>query len=94
MGKVLIYSSIFGENVILYGDHDLPQYNDNWSAEDKRNALAYLKMLECFEFIYSLVTLSHSLLYLKEAIVKLHGKQMDLVSGVHVVWNAAVSYQE
>ena len=29
--------------IILNGDHDFPQYDDNWSAEDKRNVLAYLK---------------------------------------------------
>lgn len=58
LGEVLISSSIFGQNVvILYGDHDFPQY-DNWSA-DQRNALAYLKMLESFQF-YS-VTLSPQL---------------------------------
>lgn len=71
--------------VMLYGDPDIPQFNDNWSAEDKKNALAYLKLLESFEFIYSLVTISRSLLYLKEAVVKLQGKKMDIVSGVQVV---------
>ena len=57
--------------VILYGDSDYRQYNDKWSPEDKKNALAYLKTLESFEFIFSMVTLSRSLLYLKEAVVKL-----------------------
>ena len=32
--------------VILYGDPDFPCYNDNWSPEDKKNALAYLKALD------------------------------------------------
>ena len=59
--------------VILYGDPDYPVYNDNWPAEDKKNALAYLKALECFEFIYCLVTLSRTLLYLKNAVVKIQG---------------------
>ena len=47
--------------VILYGDPNFPLYNNNWSPEDKRNALAYLKALESF---YTVVTLSRSLLYL------------------------------
>ena len=32
--------------VILHGDAQLQMYNDGWSAEDKKNALAYLKILE------------------------------------------------
>ena len=68
--------------VILYGDPDYPVYNDNWPAEDKKNALAYLKALECFEFIYCLVTLSRTLLYLKNAVVKIQGVDQDIVSGV------------
>ena len=68
--------------VILYGDPDYPVYNDNWPAEDKKNALAYLKALECFEFIYYLVTLSRTLLYLKNAVVKIQGVDQDIVSGV------------
>ena len=32
-----------------------------------------------------MVTLSHSLLYLKEAVVKLQGESRDLVSGVSCV---------
>ncbi len=58
--------------VILYGDTQLQFYNDGWSAEDKKNALAYLKILEAFQFIFSLVTLQRTLLvYMKEAVVKL-----------------------
>ena len=71
--------------VILYGDPDFPCYNDNWSPEDKKNALAYLKALESFEFIYTMVTLSRSLLYLKEAVVNIQGKSKDIVSGVVIV---------
>ena len=71
--------------VILYGDPDFPCYNDNWSPEDKKNALAYLKALESFDFIYTMVTLSRSLLYLKEAVVKNQGKSKDIVSGVSIV---------
>ena len=68
--------------VILYGDPDYPVYNDNWPAQDKKNALAYLKALECFEFIYCLVILSRTLLYLKNAVVKIQGVDQDIVSGV------------
>ena len=53
--------------VILYGCSDVPLFNDGLSSEDKQNALAYMKKLESFEFVYSVVTLSRSLLYLKQA---------------------------
>ena len=43
--------------VILYGDFDYSLYSDNWPAEHKKNALAYLKILESFEFIFCIVTL-------------------------------------
>ena len=71
--------------VILYGDTSFEMYNDGWTADDKRNALAYLKILESFEFIYALVTLQRSLMYLKEATVKLQGENQDLVAGVLLV---------
>ena len=51
--------------VILYGDPDHLLYNDNWPAEVKKNALAFLKGLESSEFIHCMVTLSRSLLYLE-----------------------------
>ena len=71
--------------VILYGSSDFPLFNDGWSSEDKQNALAYMKKLESFEFVYSMVTLSRSLLYLKQAVVNLQGKNKDIVSGVSTV---------
>ena len=71
--------------VILYGSSDFPLFNDGWSSEDKQNALAHMKKLECFEFVYSMVTLSRSLLYLKQAVVNLQGKNKDIVSGVSTV---------
>ena len=46
--------------VILYGDPDYSIYNDNWPAEHKKIALAYLKFLEFFEFIFAW---SHSLVH-------------------------------
>ena len=76
MCEVIIYSDITGNYVM---------FSDNWSAEDKRNALAHLKILELFEFIYALTTLQHSLLYLKEAAVKLQGTSQNIVSGFLVV---------
>ena len=34
--------------VILYGNSEFHDYNDGWSAEDKKNSLAHLKALESF----------------------------------------------
>ena len=48
----------------------------------KINALAYMKKLESFESIYSMVTLLRSLLYCKLAAVNLYGKNKDIISGV------------
>ena len=79
--------------VILYGDDNFETYNDGWIADDKRNALAYLKILESFDFIYALVTLQRSLMYLKEAVVKLQGEDQDLVSGVLLVEQASDALQ-
>jgi hypothetical protein len=70
--------------VIIHGDSEFELYNVNWSPEDRRNALAYLKAVELFEFIYALNTLQRSL-YLKEAVVKLQGKKEDIASGVGMV---------
>ena len=70
--------------VILYGDPDYSIYNDNRPAEHKKIALAYIKFLEFFEFIFCMVTLSRSLLYLKEAIVHIQGVGQDIVSGAIV----------
>ena len=46
--------------VILYGDPDYSLFNDKWPAEHKKNALAYLKFLESFEFVFGW---SHSLVH-------------------------------
>ena len=37
----------------LYGDPEYSLYNDNWPAERKKNALAYLKFLESFESFFA-----------------------------------------
>ncbi len=71
---------------ILYGNDNFPLYNDrSWTPEDKRNALAHMKALESFEFIYSMVSLHWSLFYLKEAAVKLQIKDTDIISGMSTV---------
>ena len=70
---------------IQFGNSEYPQYNDGWLPEDKQNALAFMNALESFEFIYCLITLYRSMSYLKEAVVKLQGKNRDIVSGVSIV---------
>ena len=50
--------------VIVNGNSEFQMY-DGWSPEDKRNALAHLKAIESFEFVYVVNTLHHSLYYLK-----------------------------
>ena len=51
----------------------------------KRNALAYLKALEYFEFVYVLISLHKSLLSLKEATVKLQGQSEDIGYGITTI---------
>ena len=71
--------------VIIYGDSEYELYNEGWSVEDKRNAQAHLNALTSFEFVYTLVTLQRSLMYLKEALVKLQGQSQDIASGVALI---------
>ena len=61
---------------------EFQMYNDGWTPEDKRNALAHLKAIESFGFVYVISTLQRSFLYLKEAIVALLGKSEDITSGI------------
>ncbi len=56
----------------------------SWIQEDIKNALCHLKGIKSFEFLYSLITLYRSLFYLKEAVVKLQGKDKDIVSGTSI----------
>ena len=49
------------------------------------NALAHLKALESFEFIYALVALQRSLLYLKDAVIALQGPRQDIATGVGLI---------
>ena len=53
-----------------------------------KNAMAYLKTFETFEFIFCLVTLQCCLYYLREAAVKLQSKNQDIVSGVLLIEQA------
>ena len=84
MGKILTFLIELCE-LVIYGNSEFCKFNDGWSAEDKKNALAHLNALESFEFVYSLVTLFQSLSYIKEAVVKLQEKSQDLVSGMCII---------
>ena len=72
---------------IIYGtsESDFESYNDGWTADDKTNAMAHLKAVTNFEFIYALVTLQRSLLYFREASVKLQGMNQDIASGIALI---------
>ena len=69
---------------MIYGDPAYPQFSD-WSAEDKRNAMAYLKAMESFEFVYCLIALQRTLLYFPEPAVQLQSHLSDNVSAVALV---------
>ena len=71
--------------VIIFGNSEFEMYNEGWAVEDKRNTQAHLNALMSFEFVYALVTLQRSLLYLKEAVVKLQGPSQDIASGVALI---------
>ena len=80
---------------ILHGDSDFPLYSDgSWSPEDKKNALAHMKALESSEFVYCIITLPFSLSYLKDAIVKIQGKDKDIVSGVSTIMESCVDLKK
>ena len=72
---------------IMYGtsESDFESYNDGWTADDKINAMPHLKAVANFEFIYALVTLRCSLLYLREASVKLQGVNQDISSDIALI---------
>ena len=80
--------------IVVHGDTEYEMYNDGWTAEDKRNTLAHLKALESFEFIYILITLQCSLLYLREAAVKLQGENLDIVSGYSLIEQSCADLKE
>jgi len=72
---------------IIYGtsEESFKEYSSGWTQEDKNSALAHLKTIENFEFIYVLVTLQRSLLYLKEASAKLQGVNQNIISGLNLI---------
>ena len=81
--------------VILHEDSDFPLYSDgSWSPEDRKNALAHMKALKSFEFVYCIITLQCSLSYLKDAIVKIEGKDNDIVSGVSTIMESCVDLEK
>ena len=69
---------------VIYGDKQFPMYSD-WTAEDKKNALSHLKAIMSFEFIFVVTSLQRSLLYFREASVKLQGSDQDIARGVALV---------
>ena len=71
--------------VIIFGNSEYELYNEGWSVEDKRNAQAHLNALTNFEFVYTIVALQRTLMYLKEAAVTLQGEKQDIISGVALV---------
>ena len=78
---------------VIYGDSDYPTYSGAWSGEDKRNAMPHLKVLQSFDFVYALVTLQRTLLYLRGAAVKLQGKSQDIASGVKLIQECQADLQ-
>ena len=56
---------------IVYRNSGIELFSDTWPADNKKNALAHMKSLESFEFVYALISLQRSLLYVKEAVVAL-----------------------
>lgn len=69
----------------VYRNSGLELFSDNWPADNKKNALSHMKCLESFEFVYALITLQQSLLYMKEAVVALQAPRQELVSGVALI---------
>ena len=80
--------------VIVYGDPEFELHHDNWTAEDKRNAMVHLKALENFEFLYALVTLQRCLMYLREAAEKLLGESQDILCGVTLLKECSLNLKE
>ena len=77
--------STLRSNHLWHIRREFSQYSSGWIQEDKNYALAHLKAIESFEFIYTLVTLQRSLLYLKETLIKLQGINQDIASGLNLI---------
>ena len=65
--------------VIINGNSE---YNEGWSVEDNTGSF---NALLSFKFVFTVVALQHSLMYLKEAAVKLQGQDQDIASGTAIV---------
>jgi len=41
----------------VYGNigEEFAEYREGWTGEDKKDVLAYLKTIESFEFVYTLI---------------------------------------
>ena len=57
--------------VMISGSEHYPMFSDGFSPEDKKNALAHMRALDSFSFLYSLVVLSRILSYFREPMKKL-----------------------
>ena len=71
--------------VIIYGSEHYPLYSNGFSANDKKDAAAYLKSLESFSFVYALVTLYHVLSYFSSPMKVLQSISQDLFSGMKLI---------
>jgi hypothetical protein len=70
---------------IVYGSEHYSMFSDGFSADDKKNAIAHLKSLESFSFIYALVVLHRALSYSQEPTKRLQGVSPDLCSGLMMI---------
>ena len=71
--------------VMIYGSEHYPVFRDGFSADDKKNALAHLKSLESFSFLYALVVLHRALSYFRQPMKMLQGISQDLHSGLKMI---------
>ena len=71
--------------VIIYGSRHYAMFSDGFSADDKKDAVAHLKSLESFSFIYAMVVLHRTLSYVREPIKRLQGVSQDLYSGLMMI---------
>ena len=71
--------------VMMFGSEHYPTFSNGFSAEDQKNALAYLKSLETFSFIYSMVALYRVLSYFREPMKTLQGISQDLSSDLRLI---------
>jgi len=63
---------------------EFAECREGWTGEDKKDALAYLKTIESFEFVYTLCA-SKITFVLQRTSVKLQGKHQDVISGILLI---------